>query len=121
MSTMVPSPNFTPAELTHFTNLQSLFDSLNTASHDPATPPAARELLLPRISTVANEIQEMNEVAFGRDTVDLKAEADLLRPANTDLKQLKTQLAGYAGKTAALQKVADDLDQALASALALGL
>jgi hypothetical protein len=116
-----PSPNFTPLELIHFRNLETLFDSLNTAARDPATPVADLPMLLPRIDTVAGEIQEMNAIAFGRDTVDLKAEAEELRPANADLKQLKLDLAGYAEKTAALQKVSGDLDLALASAQALGI
>ncbi len=121
MSTVPPAPTFTPEELTHFQNLQALFDSLNTAGRDPQTPAAARELLLPRINIVAGEIQEMNEIALGRDTVDLQAEAEELRPANADLKQLKQQLTNYATRTAALQKVSGDLDQVLASAQALGI
>ena len=121
MSTPAPSPKFTPSELTHFTNLQTLFDSLNAAANDPNTPDAVLPLLLPRIATVAGEIQEMNAIAYGRDTVDLKAEAEELRPANAKLKQLKLDLAGYAKETAALQQVAAALDQALASALALGI
>jgi hypothetical protein len=121
MSTTMPSPKFTPAELVHFNNLNSLFDSLNTAARDPATPDAALPLLLARIDTVAGEIQEMNEIAFGRDTVDLKAEAEDLRPANTDLKLLKQQLISYAERTATLQQVAADLDEVLASAQTLGI
>jgi hypothetical protein len=121
MSTPTPSPKFTPDELTHFNNLETLFDSLNTAARDPETPDAVLPKLLPRIATVQGEIQEMNAIAFGRDTVDLKAEAEDLRPANTDLKQLKIDLAGYAKQTATLQKVAGALDQALASAQALGI
>jgi hypothetical protein len=120
MSTNTPSPNFTPVELAHFKDLQTLFASLNTAARDPFTPTAALALLLPRIDTVAGEIQAMNDLALHRDTINLKAEADTLRPATTDLKQLKTELASYAKTTQALQDVAGALDQVLAAAQALG-
>jgi hypothetical protein len=121
MSTTIPSPKFTPDELTHFNNLETLFDSLNTAARDPDTPVAVLPGLLPRIDTVSGEIQEMNAIAYGRDTVNLKAEAELLRPANVDLTKLKLELADYAKVTANLQKVSADLDQALASAQELGI
>lgn len=121
MSTTPPAPEFTPAELAHFNSLKTLLDALNTASRDPATPAGARELLQPQIDTVSDEVEDMDAIAFGRDTFDLNAEARELDPAIASLKTFQQQLKSYAQTTAALQKVAAALDQALGTAEALGL
>ncbi len=108
-------PQLTPEEQAHQKSLNALLGSLRTACADPGTTVAARAVLLPEISGLEDQLDDLEAGVFSRDTVDIEAKEQALDPALAQLKTLKEQLAKVAGGMKTAGEIAGYVDTAIST------